>query len=115
MSLAAITRLTAAFSRSSPYSCPGWHDHAGGEGHIRINGRTKDVLIRDGENVPVFEVESLLSQASRRGDGGDGGRVRGTRGARWRAERQHQEVRTRGRRGSGLHADVVFQAKRKLE
>jgi cyclohexanecarboxylate-CoA ligase len=30
------------------------------EGYIRINGRTKDVLIRGGENVPVFEIESLL-------------------------------------------------------
>jgi cyclohexanecarboxylate-CoA ligase len=30
------------------------------EGYIRINGRTKDVLIRGGENVPVAEIESLL-------------------------------------------------------
>lgn len=30
------------------------------EGYVRINGRTKDVLIRGGENVPVFEIESLL-------------------------------------------------------
>jgi cyclohexanecarboxylate-CoA ligase len=30
------------------------------EGYIRINGRIKDVLIRGGENVPVFEIESLL-------------------------------------------------------
>ena len=30
------------------------------EGYIRINGRTKDVLIRGGENVPVFEIENLL-------------------------------------------------------
>jgi cyclohexanecarboxylate-CoA ligase len=30
------------------------------EGYIRINGRTKDVLIRGGENVPVVEIEALL-------------------------------------------------------
>jgi len=30
------------------------------EGYIRITGRTKDVLIRGGENVPVFEIESLI-------------------------------------------------------
>lgn len=30
------------------------------DGYIRINGRTKDVVIRGGENIPVFEIESLL-------------------------------------------------------
>jgi cyclohexanecarboxylate-CoA ligase len=30
------------------------------DGYIRINGRTKDVVIRGGENVPVFEIENLL-------------------------------------------------------
>jgi cyclohexanecarboxylate-CoA ligase len=30
------------------------------EGYIRIAGRTKDVLIRGGENVPVIEIEGLL-------------------------------------------------------
>jgi cyclohexanecarboxylate-CoA ligase len=29
-------------------------------GYIRINGRSKDIIIRGGENVPVFEVEALL-------------------------------------------------------
>ena len=29
-------------------------------GYIRISGRSKDVIIRGGENIPVFEVESLL-------------------------------------------------------
>ena len=43
----------------------GWFDtgdlaYLDDEGYIRINGRTKDVLIRGGENVPVFEIESLL-------------------------------------------------------
>ncbi|MCL2829642.1 MAG: cyclohexanecarboxylate-CoA ligase [Betaproteobacteria bacterium] len=30
------------------------------EGYIRINGRTKDVVIRGGENIPVVEIENLL-------------------------------------------------------
>lgn len=30
------------------------------EGYIRIAGRTKDVIIRGGENVPVVEIENLL-------------------------------------------------------
>ncbi len=29
-------------------------------GYVRINGRSKDVIIRGGENIPVIEVESLL-------------------------------------------------------
>lgn len=47
------------------YDAEGWFDtgdlaYMDEEGYIRINGRTKDVLIRGGENVPVFEIESLL-------------------------------------------------------
>jgi len=43
----------------------GWFDtgdlaYMDDEGYIRINGRSKDVLIRGGENVPVFEIESLI-------------------------------------------------------
>jgi cyclohexanecarboxylate-CoA ligase len=30
------------------------------EGYIRITGRSKDIIIRNGENIPVIEVESLL-------------------------------------------------------
>lgn len=30
------------------------------EGYIRISGRSKDVVIRGGENIPVVEVENLL-------------------------------------------------------
>lgn len=29
-------------------------------GYVRISGRSKDVIIRGGENIPVFEIESLL-------------------------------------------------------
>jgi cyclohexanecarboxylate-CoA ligase len=31
-----------------------------GDGYIRIAGRSKDVIIRGGENIPVVEVENLL-------------------------------------------------------
>lgn len=49
------------------FDADGWFDSGDlacmdDEGYIRINGRTKDVLIRGGENVPVFEIESLLHQ-----------------------------------------------------
>jgi len=30
------------------------------EGYVRITGRSKDVIIRGGENIPVVEIESLL-------------------------------------------------------
>jgi cyclohexanecarboxylate-CoA ligase len=47
------------------FDAEGWFDsgdlaYADDEGYIRINGRTKDVLIRGGENVPVVEIEGLL-------------------------------------------------------
>ena len=47
------------------YDAAGWFDtgdlaYLDAEGYIRINGRTKDVLIRGGENVPVVEIEALL-------------------------------------------------------
>jgi cyclohexanecarboxylate-CoA ligase len=32
------------------------------EGYIRIDGRTKDIIIRGGENIPVVEIENLLYQ-----------------------------------------------------
>ena len=43
----------------------GWFDtgdlaHIDDRGYIRISGRSKDVIIRGGENIPVFEIESLL-------------------------------------------------------
>jgi cyclohexanecarboxylate-CoA ligase len=33
-----------------------------GSGHLRIVGRSKDIIIRGGENIPVVEVEDLLNQ-----------------------------------------------------
>jgi cyclohexanecarboxylate-CoA ligase len=47
------------------FDAEGWFDtgdlaYMDAEGYIRINGRTKDVLIRGGENVPVVEIENLL-------------------------------------------------------
>ncbi len=43
----------------------GWFDtgdlaHIDADGYIRIAGRSKDVIIRGGENIPVIEIESLL-------------------------------------------------------
>lgn len=32
------------------------------EGYIRINGRSKDIVIRGAENIPVVEIENLLYQ-----------------------------------------------------
>ena len=45
----------------------GWFDSGdlarmNDEGYIRITGRTKELLIRGGENVPVIEIENLLMQ-----------------------------------------------------
>ncbi len=31
------------------------------DGNIRLCGRTKDIIIRGGENIPVVEIENLLS------------------------------------------------------
>lgn len=30
------------------------------DGYVRINGRSKDLIIRGGENIPVMEIENLL-------------------------------------------------------
>ena len=45
----------------------GWFDSGDlarmdAEGYIRITGRTKELLIRGGENVPVIEIENILMQ-----------------------------------------------------
>jgi cyclohexanecarboxylate-CoA ligase len=47
------------------FDADGWFDtgdlaYMDDEGYIRINGRSKDVVIRGGENVPVVEIENLL-------------------------------------------------------
>lgn len=49
----------------SPFDADGWFEtgdlaRLDAEGYIRIDGRTKDVVIRGGENVPVAEIENLL-------------------------------------------------------
>ncbi|MGE0232141.1 MAG: AMP-binding protein [Flavobacteriaceae bacterium] len=49
----------------TPFSDDGWFDSGDlafmdEDGYIRIAGRTKDVIIRGGENVPVMELENLL-------------------------------------------------------
>jgi cyclohexanecarboxylate-CoA ligase len=48
-----------------PFDAEGWFDtgdlaYMDDEGYIRINGRSKDIIIRGGENVPVVEIENLL-------------------------------------------------------
>ncbi|MBH5390813.1 AMP-binding protein [Bradyrhizobium diversitatis] len=49
----------------NPFDAEGWFDTGDlafmdEEGYIRINGRSKDIIIRGGENVPVLEIENLL-------------------------------------------------------
>jgi cyclohexanecarboxylate-CoA ligase len=46
-------------------SADGWFDTGDvatvdTEGYVRITGRSKDVVIRGGENIPVIEIENLL-------------------------------------------------------
>jgi cyclohexanecarboxylate-CoA ligase len=49
-----------------PFDAEGWFDTGDlayvvdDDGYIRINGRSKDIIIRGGENVPVVEIENLL-------------------------------------------------------
>jgi cyclohexanecarboxylate-CoA ligase len=48
-----------------PFDAEGWFDtgdmaYTDDEGYIRIDGRIKDIIIRGGENVPVFDIENLL-------------------------------------------------------
>ena len=48
----------------------GWFDtgdfaRMDAEGYIRIAGRSKDIIIRGGENIPVVEVEGLLFKHSK--------------------------------------------------
>jgi cyclohexanecarboxylate-CoA ligase len=48
-----------------PFDAEGWFDtgdmaYMDNEGYIRIDGRIKDIIIRGGENVPVFDIENLM-------------------------------------------------------
>jgi len=48
-----------------PFDAEGWFDtgdmaYMDDEGYIRIDGRIKDIIIRGGENVPVFDIENLM-------------------------------------------------------
>jgi cyclohexanecarboxylate-CoA ligase len=49
-----------------PFDAEGWFDtgdlayRVDDDGYIRINGRSKDIIIRGGENVPIVEIENLL-------------------------------------------------------
>ena len=49
-----------------PFDAEGWFDtgdlayQVDDEGYIRINGRSKDIIIRGGENIPIVEIENLL-------------------------------------------------------
>ncbi len=51
-----------------PFDEEGWFDtgdlayQVDAEGYIRINGRSKDIIIRGGENIPIAEIENLLYQ-----------------------------------------------------
>ncbi|MEC7762146.1 MAG: AMP-binding protein [Pseudomonadota bacterium] len=54
-------------------SAEGWFDtgdlaYMDDEGYIRIDGRSKDIIIRGGENIPVVEVESILYRHPRVSD-----------------------------------------------
>ena len=47
------------------HDAEGWFDtgdlaHIDADGYIRITGRSKDIIIRGGENIPVVEIEGLL-------------------------------------------------------
>ena len=49
----------------APFDAEGWFDtgdiaYMDDEGYIRIDGRIADIIIRGGENVPVFDIENVL-------------------------------------------------------
>ncbi|CAB3792826.1 Medium-chain fatty-acid--CoA ligase [Paraburkholderia ultramafica] len=52
-------------SKLNATDADGWFDtgdlaYLDARGYIRISGRSKDVIIRGGENIPVVEIEALL-------------------------------------------------------
>ena len=87
------------------------------DGGIRIVGRTKDLVIRGGENVPVAEVEALLlrhrsrdrggrHRHPRRSSGGTGVRRGHRHRSRPHAGRPHERAR-RGRDGEAVLAGAA--------
>jgi len=61
------TMFVGYFNRPELYDVneEGWFDtgdlaRMDGHGDIRVVGRSKDIIIRGGENIPVFEVEKLI-------------------------------------------------------
>ena len=52
--------ITAALFDADGWFHTGDRARAAGGGNIRISGRTKDIVIRGGENIPILEVEDLL-------------------------------------------------------
>ena len=92
------------------------------KGYIRISGRSKDVIIRGGENIPVVEIENLLYRhpavlqldglGELLGDGTSLGRRAAARVAQWLAGsgRQPQTIALDTRRSG--HASVGIDAVR---
>ena len=61
------SQFVGYFKRPELYAVnrDGWMDtgdlaRMDADGYIRITGRTKDIIIRGGENIPVVEIEALL-------------------------------------------------------
>jgi cyclohexanecarboxylate-CoA ligase len=53
------------FKRPDASDADGWFDTGDlatmdADGYIRITGRSKDIIIRGGENIPVIEIEELI-------------------------------------------------------
>ena len=70
--------LDAAAFDEQGYFCTGDLGILGPRGHVRITGRSKDVIIRNAENISAQEVEDLLYEhpddrrRSRRGSSASG-------------------------------------------
>jgi acyl-CoA synthetase (AMP-forming)/AMP-acid ligase II len=55
------------------FTADGWFrtgdlGHVRADGHVRLTGRLKDIIIRKGENISAQEIEDLLYQDPRVGD-----------------------------------------------
>lgn len=62
-----MSRFAGYFKRPDLNACDeeGWFDtgdlaRMDEDGYIRITGRTKDLIIRGGQNIPIVEIEELL-------------------------------------------------------